>query len=51
MKYYAFFIVLFEGFQASCYSDILIKNLWQKPQERKTTLCGKIEMNKDLTPK
>lgn len=44
MKYYAFFIVLFEGFQASCYSGILIKNLWQKPQERKTTLCGKTEM-------
>ena len=51
MKYYAFFIVLFEGFQASCYSDILIKNLWQKPQERKTTLCGKTEMKQTFDTK
>ena len=45
MKCYAFFfIVLFERFQASYYSDILIKNLWQKPQEPKTTLRGETEM-------
>lgn len=46
-----FFIVLLERFQASCYSDILMKNLWQKPQQRKTTLCGKIEMKRTFDTK